>query len=58
MIQNAVPNFESFGRHVINKTKQRYALVIHEINQDIKKAKAKAKVERKEQKEQDKRAAE
>jgi len=32
MIQNAIPDFESFGRNTINKTKRRYALVIHEIN--------------------------
>lgn len=48
MIQNAIPDFESFGRNVINKTKERYALVIHEINREIKAIKAKEKEERKE----------
>lgn len=48
MIQNAIPDFESFGRNVINKTKERYALVIHDINREIKAIKAKEKEERKE----------
>ena len=52
MIQNAIPDFESFGRNVINKSKRRYAVVIHEINQEIKAAKAKEKKEKEERKEQ------